>query len=140
MADIDNLPLTSSHWGTYAVETKGGKVIALHDFSEDDAPSPIGHGIVDVLDGPSRITAPMVRQSFLESGPGTATEKRGAEPFVEVSWDQVEELVADELNRVCQDFGNQAIYGFRRKVCLVLWVVVVSGLQGQSTRLSMRTF
>ncbi len=25
MADIDNLPLTSSHWGTCAVEAKDGR-------------------------------------------------------------------------------------------------------------------
>lgn len=110
MADIDDLPLTSNHWGTYAVETKDGKVTALHDFSEDEAPSPIGRGIVDVLDGPTRITAPMVRKSWLEGGPGTATEKRGTEPFVQVSWEEAEKLVAAELNRVRQNFGNQAIY------------------------------
>ncbi|MGI9504459.1 MAG: Asp-tRNA(Asn)/Glu-tRNA(Gln) amidotransferase GatCAB subunit C, partial [Geminicoccaceae bacterium] len=99
MANSDDLPLTSNHWGTYAVETEDGKVKAFHDFPLDPAPSPIGHGIVDVLDGPTRITAPMVRKSWLEGGPGTATDKRGAEPFVQVSWDQAEKLVTKELIR-----------------------------------------
>ena len=110
MANSDDLPLTSNHWGTYAVETEDGKVKAFHDFPLDPAPSPIGHGIVDVLDGPTRITAPMVRKSWLEGGPGTATDKRGADPFVQVSWDQAEKLVTKELNRVRKNFGNQAIY------------------------------
>ncbi len=74
MADIDDLPLTNSHWGTYAVETGDDGVTTLHDFAEDDDPSPIGHGIVDVLEGPTRIDAPMVRKSWLEGDPGTATD------------------------------------------------------------------
>ncbi len=103
------VPLTSSHWGTYGVKTSGGRVTGLEDFSEDPSPSPIGHGIVDVLDGPTRIDAPMVRKGWLDNGPGS-TDRRGRDPFVRVSWDEAERLVADELTRVRQRFGNQAIY------------------------------
>ncbi len=53
----------------------------------------------------------MVRKSWLERGPGAATHKRGADPFVAVSWDEAERLVAQELDRVRRDHGNQAIYG-----------------------------
>ncbi len=104
-----DLPLTSSHWGTYGVETADDKVVALYDFSEDPAPSKIGHGIVDVLEGPTRIEAPMVRQGWLEHGPA-ATTGRGREPFVRVSWDEAEQLVATELDRIRSAYGNQAIY------------------------------
>ena len=110
MGNNDDLPLTSTHWGTYRVETHNGKVIALHNFEQDPDPSPIGSGMVDVLDGPTRITSPVVRQSWLEHGPGAATEKRGGEHFVKVSWERAEELVADELNRVRTTFGNEAIF------------------------------
>ena len=110
MKKIDELPLTSSHWGTFRVASDKGKVTALHAFEQDPDPSPIGHGILDVLDGPTRIAAPMVRKSWLEGGPGTATDKRGAEAFVEVSWEKAEKLVADELNRVRHKFGNEAIF------------------------------
>ena len=109
MTDLSDLPLTSTHWGTYRVESSGGKVTALHGFEQDDDPSPIGPGIVDVLDGPTRIDAPMVRQGWLENGPGNG-EGRGKEPFVEVSWETAETLVARELDRVRGEFGNQAIY------------------------------
>ncbi len=102
-------PLTSFHWGTYEVETCDGRVIALHPFSEDPDPSPIGTGIVDVLDGPTRIHQPMVRKGWLESGPGSS-DKRGLEPFVAVSWEEAERIVAAELTRVKSRFGNQAIY------------------------------
>jgi len=102
-------PLTSTHYGTYAVETQGGRVQALHDFSQDPSPSEIGKGIVDVLDGPTRIDSPMVRAGWLDNGPGPSNG-RGNEPFVKVSWQQAEKLVADELNRVKDQFGNQSIY------------------------------
>ena len=110
MSDIADLPLTSSHWGTYRVEHKDGRVAALHPFEEDVAPSPIGHGILDVLDGPTRITAPMVRKSWLENGPGANGHLRGEDAFVQVTWDEAEDLVAAELDRVRKDYGNQAIY------------------------------
>ena len=111
MSKPENLPLTSSHWGTFRVETDNGKVKALHGFEQDDNVSPIGQGIIDVLDGPSRIKTPMLRKSWLDSGPGADTQKRGADPFVSVSWETAEKLVAEELTRVKENFGNQAIYG-----------------------------
>ncbi len=108
---MSKLPLTSNHWGTYRVETECGVAKALHGFEEDDDVSAIGSGIVDVLDAPSRIKAPMVRKSWFESGPGSNNHLRGAEAFVEVTWEQAEKLVAEELSRVKNQYGNQAIFG-----------------------------
>jgi biotin/methionine sulfoxide reductase len=102
--------LTSTHWGTYEVDVEDGRVTALRGFEEDPDPSPIGPGIVDVLEGPTRIMAPMVRKSWLEGGPGTAGERRGTDSFVEVTWDEANRLVAAELDRVCKAHGNRAIY------------------------------
>ena len=107
---LDRELLTSNHWGTYRVEVEDGKVAALHDFEEDPDPSPIGHGIVDVLDGPLRIKVPMVRKSWLDDGPGSAGDLRGKDEFVEVSWDQANKLIAAELNRVRRGHGNSAIF------------------------------
>ena len=50
MEGFESLPLISSHWGTYRVETRAGEVMALHGFEQDTEPS----AIVDVLDGPTR--------------------------------------------------------------------------------------
>lgn len=111
MSKLEKRPLTSAHWGTFRVETEAGKVSALHGFEQDGDVSPIGQGILDVLDGPSRIKRPMVRKSWLESGAGANTDKRGSDSFVPVSWQTAERLVAEELNRVKGDFGNKAIYG-----------------------------
>ncbi len=102
--------LTSSHWGSFSVKLKNGQISALEPMGTDKDPSPIGQGIIDVLDHPTRIAAPMVRQSWLEHGAGAAPEKRGVEPFVEVDWPTAEKLLADELNRVITSFGNEAIF------------------------------
>ena len=102
--------LTSAHWGTYEVKVSNGKVTALNSFSEDEDPSPIGPGIVDVMDGPTRITAPMVRKSWLVNGPGSNTNKRGSDEFVQLTWAEVSKLVGKELNRVRNDYGNDAIF------------------------------
>lgn len=104
------LPLTSSHWGTYRVEAADGVVKALHPFEHDPDPSPIGPGIVDVLTGPTRVTEPMIRKSWLEHGPGAAPELRGREPFVAVDWSTANRLVAAELDRVRTDYGNESIF------------------------------
>ncbi|MGZ0190621.1 MAG: molybdopterin-dependent oxidoreductase, partial [Alphaproteobacteria bacterium] len=65
----------------------------------------------DALYAESRVQQPMIRKSWLDGGPGTATELRGAEPFVAVSWDEASKLVADELQRVKTAHGNEAIFG-----------------------------
>lgn len=111
MTLIEDLPLTSSHWGTYRARVSNGRVQELFGWEHDGDPSPIGAGILDVQHGPSRIDAPMVRKSWLEGGPGTHGELRGVDPFVEVSWDHANQLVADELKRVRKTYGNSAIYG-----------------------------
>jgi biotin/methionine sulfoxide reductase len=105
------MQLTSNHWGTYQYKTENGKVTALLPFGDDSQPSEIGQGILDVLDGETRITQPMVRQSWLEGGPGNSQpEKRGADRFVAIDWDTASQLVGDELQRVIDDHGNQAIF------------------------------
>ncbi len=109
MTDLGDLPLTSTHWGTYRVERQGDRVVAMHPFEIDPDPSPIGPGILDVLEGPTRVTAPMVRQGWLERGPGSR-RGRGAEAFVQVTWEEAERLVGQELNRVRHDHGNEAIF------------------------------
>jgi len=108
---VEDMPLTAAHWGVYRAEVKDGKLCALHPFEQDPNPSPIANGYLSVLGDALRIDAPMVRKSWLENGPGSATHKRGHDPFVQVTWDKAEALVADELNRVKSMYGNEAIYG-----------------------------
>ncbi|MBS0245191.1 MAG: molybdopterin-dependent oxidoreductase [Proteobacteria bacterium] len=100
----------ATHWGTYRAQFEDGRLAALKPIDEDPDPSPLSDGMIDALDSPARIRRPAVRRSFLENG-HRATGKRGAEPFVEVTWDQALDLAAAELKRVRETHGNGAIYG-----------------------------
>lgn len=103
-------PLSSFHWGTYRVETQNNELLALHPFEEDPDASPIAQGYLGVLNDSSRITRPMIRKSWLEGGPGAHGDLRGKEEFVAVSWGEAEKLIADELNRVRDTYGNKSIF------------------------------
>ena len=102
--------LTSTHWGTYQPRVEHGRITDMLPFSEDGDPSDIGKGFVDVLDAPSRITAPMVRKGWLERKGLVPFGQRGSDSFVEVDWQTALDLVAGELGRVRDDYGNQAIF------------------------------
>ena len=59
MTKIYKTRLTSSHWGTYRVQTENGRITDLINFECDSDPSPIGKGIIDTHDDKSRISSPM---------------------------------------------------------------------------------
>ncbi len=102
--------LTSTHWGTYRARVQGDKLVGLDPVSWDRNPSPIGQSIVDGVVAPNRVRRPAVREGFLKSR-GASREHRGKEPFVEISWDEAIDIVAAELSRVKQQFGNELIFG-----------------------------
>ena len=101
--------LTSTHWGVYDVVVENGQIARVLPFDRDPDPSPIGQSLVDGVTAPSRIRRPAVRRGYLESGPASRG-RRGAEPFVEVSWDEALTLVSSELKRVISTFGNNAVF------------------------------
>lgn len=101
----------ATHWGTYRAQMDGRRITALAPVAEDPDPSPLAAAMIDAPDNPGRIRRPAVRRSFLEKGHGAGGAGRGAEPFVEVSWDEAIALVARELDRVRKTHGNGAIYG-----------------------------
>jgi biotin/methionine sulfoxide reductase len=107
------IELTSSHWGAYEVVRRDGRAAGLAAFRDDPAPSPIGLAMWDAYRSPLRIARPAVRAGWLEHGPGAPGRGagRGREPFVEVSWDRAEALVAAELRRVIDTHGNASLFG-----------------------------
>lgn len=104
--------LTAAHWGVYEVEYDDkGQAAKLHPFSKDPDPSPIGLHMLSDEVARLRVRRPAFRKSWLEKGPGAASDKRGQEPFVELPWDEALDLVAAELKRVKDQHTNRAIFG-----------------------------
>ena len=101
----------TSHWGTFTAEVEDGRLVGVRPFAKDPDPSPIIHSMIDAVYDQSRVHRPMFRKGWLDHGPGGNREKRGAEPFVAVPWDEALDLVAAELERVRSEHGNQAIFG-----------------------------
>ncbi|WP_017234846.1 molybdopterin-dependent oxidoreductase [Pandoraea sp. B-6] len=102
---------TLSHWGVYEAGVDDTGKTCLRPYAKDSDPSPIGtYQTADSLRA-LRVRRPSVRRGWLENGPGSATHLRGKEPFVEVSWDVALDLVAKELARVRETYGNTAIFG-----------------------------
>ncbi len=101
----------SSHWGAFNTLVKDGKLIGVEPFEKDAHPSRIIESIPDSLYSETRIKQPMIRASWLKDGPGARTDRRGAEPFVPVPWDEALDLLAAELKRVKEEHGNESIFG-----------------------------
>ena len=99
-----------SHWGAFEAEVADGTVVAIHPYRNDPDPSPLLGNIVDSLRHPARVTQPMIRAGWLDRGPG-ADPRRGAEPFVPVSWPTAVNLLAAELRRVYALVGGAGVYG-----------------------------
>ncbi|MGH2549350.1 MAG: molybdopterin-dependent oxidoreductase [Thermomicrobiales bacterium] len=100
----------SSHWGSFEAVVEDGKVVAVTPNRQDADPSPLLANIPGSTNHKSRIAAPMVRKGWLEKGPGSSKD-RGSDTFIEVSWEQVTELLATELKRVLDTTGPESIYG-----------------------------
>jgi biotin/methionine sulfoxide reductase len=103
-------PLTTTHWGSYRLQLEEGRLVGVRPVAWDRHPSQIGESLPNTVHGPTRVRRPAVRAGFLEEGPASR-ERRGSEPFVEVSWDEATSLVAREIERVRRKHGNEAIFG-----------------------------
>ena len=103
---------SGSHWGIYDARVEDGRVVAVRPFEADPDPSRIIESMPAIVHNEARVAEPMVRKGWLDHGPGGGTGAgRGVEPFVPVSWSQALDLVAGEIARIRETFGNEAIYG-----------------------------
>jgi biotin/methionine sulfoxide reductase len=100
----------TSHWGAYRVRAEPDGEIVVTPHPDDPAPSPLLGNIPGALRHATRVRRPAVRRGWLEHGPGPS-DRRGHDPFCEVSWDKALDLVAAELARVRGTHGNEAIFG-----------------------------
>jgi biotin/methionine sulfoxide reductase len=104
------LHLHTSHWGAFEAEVAEGRLVAVHPYRHDPDPSPLIENVPASVRHRARIAGPMVRAGWLDRGPGP-DGRRGAEPFVPVSWPTAVDLLAQELRRVYQAHGGEAVYG-----------------------------
>ena len=102
--------ITATHWGAYRPVVENGKLIKMTGVDFDPDPSPISDGWIDAYDHPVRIKQPSVRRGFYENGLNSDTQARGCEPFVAVSWETAEKIVANSLRQIKSEYGNEAIY------------------------------
>ncbi|SCX15610.1 molybdopterin guanine dinucleotide-containing S/N-oxide reductase [Mycolicibacterium fluoranthenivorans] len=99
-----------SHWGAFTAELSAGDISAVTPIATDTDPSPLLANLRGSLRHRARVAGPAVRRGWLDDGPGPSGA-RGADEFVAVTWDELTELLADELRRVIDSHGNEAIYG-----------------------------
>lgn len=99
----------SSHWGHFSARAQE-EGLAIRPYPQDPDPSGILDNFTDALRHPARIGRPAIRAGWLERGPGP-DDRRGREPFVEVSWEQAFDLLGAELLRVRDRHGPGAVYG-----------------------------
>ncbi|KUI20062.1 molybdopterin guanine dinucleotide-containing S/N-oxide reductase [Mycobacterium sp. GA-2829] len=104
------LPTSLTHWGGFSAEVASGDIASVTPLPGDRDPSPLLGNLPGSVRHRSRIAGPAVRRGWLDDGPGPS-DRRGADEFVAVSWDELTELLAGELRRVVDTHGNEAIYG-----------------------------
>jgi len=102
--------MSGAHWGLFRALVEDNQIVGVKPFEKDPHPSPMIEATPDLVHSDLRITAPMVRQGYLESGHQSDTSRRGADPFVEVSWDQALDLIHAELTRVFKEHGNESLF------------------------------
>lgn len=111
MADGGSQFVSMTLWGALNAQVEDGRVVSVTPFEGDPAPSPMLDAVPGSLYHESRIMRPAIRKGFLEQRENSDRTKRGAEPFIEVPWDEALDIVADEMARIKKDHGNEAIFG-----------------------------
>ncbi|MBY5768345.1 molybdopterin-dependent oxidoreductase [Rhizobium leguminosarum] len=106
---MDGFKPHSSHWGAFYGRHQG-EALEIRPHPNDPYPSPLLGNLPAIVHSPARIRRPAVRRGWLEGKPDNAG-KRGSDGYVEVSWPEALDLVANELRRVHTEAGPQAIFG-----------------------------
>jgi biotin/methionine sulfoxide reductase len=98
----------SAHWGAFSARWNGA-TLDIRPHADDPAPSPILENFTTAMRHKARILRPMVRKAWLDRrAPG---ERSFDQKFVACPWDEVLDLLANELSRVRTEHGAAAVYG-----------------------------
>jgi biotin/methionine sulfoxide reductase len=99
----------SAHWGAFSATYRDGRLtVAPHPGDPD--PNRLIENFPGAIHHRARVTTPMVRRGWLERGPG-ADARRGLDDFVAMPWGEVLDRLANELRRVKEQHGLEAIFG-----------------------------
>lgn len=96
-----------THWGLYNFHVENERLVDVTPVDYDPDPSSIARNLINAT-YEGRVLTPSVRRGYLKGDGGSG---RGRDDYIEMSWDEVIPMVADELMRVRSEFGNAAIYG-----------------------------
>lgn len=105
-----NASLNSSHWGVFTPVVIDGRLHDVRPFAHDPDPSQLLYSLPDAVHHRCRVMQPAVREGWLKHGPGRASEGRGGDRFVLVTWERALDLVAGELKRIIASYGNASIF------------------------------
>ncbi|WP_424970694.1 molybdopterin-dependent oxidoreductase [Dinoroseobacter sp. S76] len=110
-----NRRVTASHWGPGLAVTEGARLVRVDPHPDDPAPSPINDNIASSLNGRARVLRPAVRAGWLDAVAAgrdgdAGSGLRGRDAFVELSWDEMLDLLAAEITRMRTTHGNEAIF------------------------------
>src|ERR1700724_3361531 len=103
-------PTTLTHWGGFSAGIESGDIASVAPLDGETDPSPLLGNLPGSTRHSARITTPAVRRGRLRARAWPST-RRGADEFVAVSFKELTELLAGELRRVVDTYGNEAIYG-----------------------------
>ncbi len=99
----------SSHWGAFFGQLINGE-LKVQPHPNDPLPSLLTANLPGALRHKARVARPMVRRGWLERGPGKDSA-RGRDEFVELTWDNALDLLANELKRVRDNHGAKSVFG-----------------------------
>jgi len=103
-----NIITHATHMGPLKAYVKNGVIEKFIASEFDKEPVDLMYAQKDSIYAPNRIQHPYVRKSYLNGSDNR--HLRGAEEFVQVSWEQALDLVAEAMQRVKNEYGNESIF------------------------------
>lgn len=100
----------SSHGGAFRARLSAEGSVEVQRHPLDSGEAPLLGNLASSYDHPARIRRPAIRRGWLVDGPGPSNG-RGTDPFVEVSWDELIEVLGGELRRVYSTTGPASVFG-----------------------------
>ncbi len=100
----------SSHGGAFRARFSAEGSVEVQHHPLDSGEAPLLGNLASTYDHPARVRRPAIRRGWLVDGPGPSAV-RGVDPFVEVSWDELIQVLGSELRRVYSTTGPTSVFG-----------------------------